>query len=129
MTNWYALMDTGSIEHLGEFEDFWAADEGCPGNKVWIVDEEIARLWLKQLEEMLPKEVIQALRDMSLYVGDEFESGSAWDSPPKYCPFCGGKNIYNDVALWSSVSEDDQNNKAVLDEHQCKDCGGRSFWT
>lgn len=34
---------------------------------------------------------------MSFYVGKEFESGSDWDSPPKYCPFCGGKNIYNDV--------------------------------
>ena len=76
----------------------------------------------------LPKEVIQALRGMSFYVDEGFESGSVWDSPPKYCPFCGGKNIYNDVALWSSVSEDDQNNKAVLDEHQCQDCGNRSFW-
>ena len=53
MTKWYALMDTGSIEYLGEFEDFCAADEGSPGNTVWIVDEEEARRWLKQLEELL----------------------------------------------------------------------------
>ena len=53
MTKWYALMDNGAIEHLGEFESFWAAEEGRPGNKVWIVDEDSAREWLGQLVEML----------------------------------------------------------------------------
>ena len=53
MTNWYALMDTGSIEHIGEFEDLWAADESGPRNMVWILNEDGARRWLKQLEEML----------------------------------------------------------------------------
>ena len=53
MTNWYALMDTGVIEHLGEFEDFCAAEESGPGNTVWIVDEGGAREWLKPLVEML----------------------------------------------------------------------------
>ena len=53
MTNWYVLLNTGSIEHLGEFEDFDAAYDKCPGNTVRIVHEEEARRWLKQLEEML----------------------------------------------------------------------------
>ena len=53
MTNWYALMDTGAIEYLGEFESFCAADESCPGNTVWIASEDGAREWLKQLVEML----------------------------------------------------------------------------
>ena len=53
MTKWYALMDTGAIEYLGEFESFWAAEDGSPGNRVWIVDEDAAREWLRQLVEML----------------------------------------------------------------------------
>ena len=53
MTKWYALMDTGAIEYLGEFESFWAAEEGSPGNKVWIASEDGAREWLRQLVEML----------------------------------------------------------------------------
>ena len=53
MTKWYAMMDTGYIEYLGEFEDFWAALSNSPGNKAWIVDEEEARRWLKQLMGLL----------------------------------------------------------------------------
>ena len=51
------------------------------------------------------------------------------DLPPKYCPICGSKNIYTYVTLWASKSEDDTDNEAVLHEHQCQDCEGRSFWT
>lgn len=52
------------------------------------------------------------------------------DLSPKYCPFCGSKNIYTYVALWDSKSlEEEDDNEAVLDEHQCQDCEGRSFWS
>ena len=54
MTNYYALLDTGDIVYLGEFEDFGSADE-CEKARyaVWIVDEEQAVLWLNQLKEMV----------------------------------------------------------------------------
>ena len=54
MTNYYALLDTGDIVYLGEFEDFESADE-CKKAMyaVWIVDEEQAVLWLNQLKEMV----------------------------------------------------------------------------
>lgn len=49
--------------------------------------------------------------------------------PPKYCPFCGSKNIYTYMILWSATSEEERGNEAALNEHQCRDCEGRSFWT
>ncbi len=54
MKKYYALLDTGDIVYLGEFEDFESADE-CEKAKyaVWIVDEEHAVLWLNQLKEMV----------------------------------------------------------------------------
>ena len=54
MTNYYALLDTGDIVYLGEFEDFESSDE-CEKavHAVWIVDEEHAVLWLNQLKEMV----------------------------------------------------------------------------
>ena len=51
------------------------------------------------------------------------------DLSPKYCPFCDSKNIYTYVALWDSKSLEEDDNEAVLDEHQCQDCEGRSFWS
>ena len=51
------------------------------------------------------------------------------DLSPKYCPFCGSKNIHIHVALWDSKSLEEDDNEAVLDEHQCQDCEGRSFWS
>lgn len=53
MTKWYALTDTGTIEYLGEFESFCAAEETSPRNTVWIASEDWAREWLRQLVEML----------------------------------------------------------------------------
>ena len=54
VTNYYALLDTGDIVYLGEFEDFESADQ-CEKAvyAVWIVDEEHAVLWLNQLKEMV----------------------------------------------------------------------------
>ena len=54
MTNFYALLDSGDIVYLGEFEDFESADE-CEKAMyaVWIVDEERAVIWLNQLKEMV----------------------------------------------------------------------------
>lgn len=54
MTNYYALLDTGDIVYLGEFEDFGGAAE-CEkaALAVWIVDEECAVIWLNQLKEMV----------------------------------------------------------------------------
>lgn len=54
MTNYYALLDSGDIVYLGEFEDFESADEcKIAIYAVWIVDEEQAVLWLNQLKEMV----------------------------------------------------------------------------
>lgn len=52
-----------------------------------------------------------------------------FDPNPKFCPFCGGKNIYLGVAEWDAESKEDSENRSVLDEHQCMDCEGRSFWS
>jgi RNA polymerase subunit RPABC4/transcription elongation factor Spt4 len=46
-----------------------------------------------------------------------------------FCPKCGGSNISTYLVEWSATSKDDHTNHAGLDEHQCRDCGGVSFWT
>lgn len=48
---------------------------------------------------------------------------------PKFCPFCGGQNITLNMVTWNSSSQEDATNTAELDEHQCDDCDGRSFWS
>lgn len=45
-----------------------------------------------------------------------------------FCPYCGGTNILRHVAEWDATSKDDPDNTCELDEHQCKDCEGVSFW-
>lgn len=45
-----------------------------------------------------------------------------------YCPRCGSKNIRTFVAEWDVISQEDSDNTIELDEHQCMDCDGASFW-
>ena len=47
---------------------------------------------------------------------------------PQHCPFCGGMNIYLFMVEWQAVSQED-GNVNMLQEHQCLDCAGKSFWT
>ncbi len=47
---------------------------------------------------------------------------------PTVCPWCAGTNVVF-ITGWSGMtSDDDPTNKVDLDEFQCKDCAGRSFW-
>jgi 5-methylcytosine-specific restriction endonuclease McrA len=60
-----------------------------------------------------------------------------WSDPPKFCPRCGGKNISTCMVEWDAQSKNPQEqlpdgksgNTCELDEHQCMDCEGASFWT
>lgn len=47
---------------------------------------------------------------------------------PAFCPFCGGIEIRLSMVEWLAVSQEDPDNEADVDEHQCDDCG-LSFWT
>ena len=51
------------------------------------------------------------------------------EETPRFCPYCGGKNVVWQMVEWQCVSTEDPGNDALLSEHQCKDCDGRSFWT
>jgi hypothetical protein len=45
-----------------------------------------------------------------------------------HCPYCGGTNIVT-LKPWSALSSADPDTTATLEEHQCRDCANRSFWT
>jgi len=49
---------------------------------------------------------------------------------PTYCPYCGGKDVVF-ANTWRAQSQDpcDAENTAEIDEHQCRDCDNRSFWS
>jgi hypothetical protein len=53
----------------------------------------------------------------------------AWEDPPKFCPRCGGSNIVVAMVPWHAESLEDKGNTGELEEHQCVDCDGASFWT
>lgn len=53
LISWFALGQCGDMVYIGEFATFEAADESMDTSPVWLVDEEIARMWLEQLKEML----------------------------------------------------------------------------
>lgn len=53
----------------------------------------------------------------------------SWDTPPKFCPFCGGGNLVVEMVAWEAHSLEDKDNHAFVCEHQCMDCDGRSFWS
>lgn len=59
------------------------------------------------------------------------EREKAAEVEPKFCPFCGKTNLHTDLVPdgWPSYSSQDHENTAVLHEHQCADCDGKSFWT
>ncbi len=44
------------------------------------------------------------------------------------CPRCRSESISTDMVEWDAVSRDDPENKPLLMEHQCRDCG-IAFWT
>lgn len=48
------------------------------------------------------------------------------DQPTK-CPYCGNGNVYF-CCNWDAISVEDGGNNAILDEWQCQNCEGRSFW-
>ena len=52
-----------------------------------------------------------------------------WDTPPKFCPFCGGSNLVVEIVAWEASSMEDEDNHACVYEHQCLACEGRSFWS
>jgi hypothetical protein len=43
------------------------------------------------------------------------------------CPYCGSKDVAEDLTDWTIQSIEDPSNKGVVPEHQCKECGA-SFW-
>lgn len=51
--SWFVLGQSGDMEYIGEFVTFEEADESLGTSPVWLVDEETARMWLEQLQEML----------------------------------------------------------------------------
>lgn len=59
------------------------------------------------------------------------EREKAAERAPTFCPFCGKSDLRVDIVDdgWPSHSAEDPGNKAVLLEHQCVGCDGRSFWT
>lgn len=62
-------------------------------------------------------------------VGQALETtGEPHESPPLSCPYCGGTNIIT-LEQWSALSSEDPDTTATLEEHQCRDCADRSFWT
>ena len=48
---------------------------------------------------------------------------------PKFCPYCGDRNLRIHMVEWGGTSKADPDNIADLDEHQCETCGCKSFWT
>ena len=48
--------------------------------------------------------------------------------PTLHCPYCGGTNIVT-LEQWSALSSEDPDTTTTLEEHQCRDCDNRSFWT
>lgn len=52
-TKWYALDQDGDMVYVGEFESFTDADESLEYSPVWLVSEEMARMWLSQLKGLL----------------------------------------------------------------------------
>lgn len=57
LKKWYALDQCGDMVYVGEFEDFEEADESLEYSVVWLAEEETARDWLCQLQELLGDEV------------------------------------------------------------------------
>lgn len=57
MMRWFSLNTCGDMAKLGEFETFEDVCEAINAKKlddqIWIVDEEGARNWKVQLEELL----------------------------------------------------------------------------
>lgn len=53
MTKWYALDYNGDMVYVGAFETFDEAEESMKYTPVWLVDEDCARAWLRELQEML----------------------------------------------------------------------------
>ena len=46
---WYAIMDTGDIQCLGQHMDFFGADEAVKGSYVWLFDEAEWAKWQEQV--------------------------------------------------------------------------------
>ena len=59
----------------------------------------------------------------------KIEETNPFDHPPVYCPRCKSKNITTYMVVWSAQSDEDQSNQNKINEHQCNDCEGASFWT
>ena len=51
------------------------------------------------------------------------------DPDPTFCPFCGGKAVYFVNTLVAQDESPTGDNVTELDEYQCQDCNGRSFWS
>lgn len=67
------------------------------------------------------------------FSGDQGAGDNGTDKfalPPKFCPRCGGQNIYQDVseAVPESLRAIERQSGLLLAEHQCGDCEGASFW-
>lgn len=55
MKKWYALNSTGDIVYVGEFISYYAAYESLDYRPIWLVAEDVVRVWLKQIQDLLPE--------------------------------------------------------------------------
>lgn len=60
---------------------------------------------------------------------DEIDKVDLFEVDPQFCPRCGGTNISVAVEDWTLVSKEDSQDCSRVNEHQCQDCDGASFFT
>ena len=55
MKKWYALDTDGDFTCVGEFINYHAAYESLDYRPVLLVPEQTMRIWLKQIQDLLPE--------------------------------------------------------------------------
>lgn len=101
-------------------------------------DTDDLRLFTLMVPDIATSDQITELVDSAANGEDEgyhmttLDKRSAKVEPPAptFCPYCGGKDVVF-VNTWTASSGEphDPSNVADLDEHQCRTCDNRSFWS
>lgn len=108
----YTDGNVGSVEIIvADFDNFAVGAELC------------SRLGVEPLEN-----ADDLIRENPLVERAQHTPSEPHELPPQHCPCCGGTNIVT-LEQWSALSSADPDNTATLEEHQCRDCANRFFWT
>ena len=51
-TRWFALDSSGDMVFVGDFQSFEDADNSLKMEVIWLVDEDVAKKWQKQLTDL-----------------------------------------------------------------------------